>query len=51
MNKCIGCGKPVKWVKWSAFGAPKEIAYGFCSKTCIANKTIKDRGLTPLKEE
>jgi hypothetical protein len=43
--RCIMCGKPAKFVKWDECSAPSSIIYGFCSKTCIANKTIKHRKL------
>jgi len=44
-TKCMECGKPAKWVKWSNNEVPSKIIYGFCSKTCIANKSIKFRNL------
>ena len=47
--KCMECGKPAKWVKWSNNEVPSKIIYGFCSKTCIANKSIKFRNLKKKK--
>lgn len=38
MSRCHYCEKkPVKWV----VGKGSIYEYGFCSKTCIANHTIK----------
>jgi len=48
--KCMECGKPAKWVKWSNYEAPSKIIYGFCSKVCMGNKMIKFRKLKRLKE-
>jgi len=43
--KCSVCKK--KDIKFAIMtnGAPKEVWYGFCSKVCIANRTIKHYGM------
>jgi len=48
--KCMMCSKPSKYVKWEEWSVPSKIIYGFCSKVCIANKTIKHRKLKKHEE-
>lgn len=39
---CSVCKKkPIKYAVMKSHCVPTEIHYGFCSKTCIANHTIK----------
>jgi len=47
--KCSWCGK--EGIKFGIYtiNAPSELWYGFCSKVCIANATIKSRKIMRLK--